>query len=61
AWFEQGSSDVDDAEIDRLIAERQAARDQRDFTRSDEIRDQLAAMGIVLEDVAGGTRWRKDR
>ena len=61
AWFEQGESELDDADIDALIAERQAARDKRDFARSDEIRDQLASLGIVLEDVAGGTRWRRER
>jgi len=42
-----------------LIAERVQARTDRDFTRADEIRDQLTEMGIVLEDGAGGTRWRR--
>lgn len=42
-----------------LIEERNQARKQRDFSRSDQIRDQLLQKGIVLEDTAQGTRWRK--
>lgn len=45
-------------EIARLIAERQDARRRRDFRRSDEIRDDLAARGIILEDTPAGTRWK---
>jgi len=48
-----------DAEIEALIEERTAARKGKDFKRSDEIRDQLAKMGIELEDKAGGTRWKR--
>ncbi len=47
-----------DAEVERLIAERQAARDRRDFARSDEIRQQLLGMGIQLDDTKEGTRWK---
>jgi cysteinyl-tRNA synthetase len=47
-----------DAEVERLIAERQAARDRRDFARSDEIRQQLLRMGIQLDDTKDGTRWK---
>lgn len=49
---------VDEA-IERLIEERNQARKTRDFARADEIRDQLLAQGIVLEDGAQGTRWRR--
>ena len=42
-----------DAEIQALIDERQEARRRRDFARADEIRDQLAARGIILEDTQG--------
>jgi len=46
-------------EIQRLIDERQEARHRRDFDRGDEIRDQLAARGIVLEDTKDGVRWKR--
>jgi cysteinyl-tRNA synthetase len=59
SWFESGTGEVDDAAIDRLIGEREQARGERDFARADEIRDRLTAMGIVLEDGADGTRWRR--
>jgi cysteinyl-tRNA synthetase len=46
-----------DAEIDRLVAERQAARKSKDFARADAIRKELDAKGIVLEDTPQGVRW----
>jgi cysteinyl-tRNA synthetase len=52
-------SAIDETEIQRLIAERNAARKARNFKRSDEIRDRLLAQGIVLEDSAQGTAWRR--
>jgi cysteinyl-tRNA synthetase len=58
-WFGAGA-DGENAEIDRLVAERDEARARRDFAKADEIRDRLAAEGIVLEDGAGGTRWRRE-
>jgi len=48
-----------DAEVEALIAEREQARRARDFARSDEIRAQLLAMGIQLEDTRDGPRWKR--
>ena len=48
-----------DEEIQKLIDERQEARHRRDFARADEIRDQLAERGIVLEDTKEGVRWKR--
>jgi cysteinyl-tRNA synthetase len=48
-----------DAEIEALIEERQAARRDRSFARSDEIRDLLAEKGIILEDTKDGVRWKR--
>jgi cysteinyl-tRNA synthetase len=46
-------------EIDRLIEERKAARQRRDFAAADRIRNELADRGVLLEDNPGGTRWKK--
>jgi len=48
-----------DAEVERLIAQRNDARRQRDFARSDELRAELEQMGIILEDTPQGTKWKK--
>ena len=49
---------VDAAEVEALIAARLQARAEKNWAESDRIRDQLAAMGVVLEDGKGGTTWR---
>lgn len=48
-----------DEEIEALIEERLTARRERNFARADEIRDELKAKGILLEDTAQGTRWKR--
>jgi cysteinyl-tRNA synthetase len=58
-WFGRGTSSDDDARIQALIDERAAAKKSRDFARSDAIRDQLAAEGILLEDTPQGVRWKR--
>ena len=48
-----------DSEIEALIEERQAARKAKNFARADEIRDLLAAEGIILEDTREGVKWKR--
>lgn len=59
SWFQGDAGDDDAAEIEALILARAEARKARDFAKADEVRDQLDAMGILLEDGAGGTTWRR--
>ena len=48
-----------EAEVEALIAERQAARKAKDFAKADEIRDKLLAMGIQLRDTREGVQWKR--
>ncbi len=48
-----------DEDVEKLIAERVEARSNKNWARSDEIRDQLSAQGILLEDTPQGMRWRR--
>lgn len=54
-----GSQDLLDAEIEELIEHRIQARKDRNFKLSDEIRDKLKEMNIILEDTPQGTRWKR--
>ena len=62
-WFKwqpkSAEGGLTDAEIDAKIAARKEARANKDFATSDAIRDELQAAGIILEDGAGGTTWRR--
>lgn len=59
-WFKSGGEGgLDEAAIEALIEERKKARENRNFARADEIRDELTGQGIALEDSADGTRWRR--
>src|SRR6202045_4962411 len=53
----QQASGVDVKQVDGLIAARTAARARKDFKESDRIRDELAAMGVVIKDSKAGTTW----
>ena len=48
-----------DADIEKLIEERQAARKAKNFARADEIRDELLGKGIVLKDTREGVKWER--
>ena len=53
--------EVDPKQVEQLIAAREQARADKDWARADQIRDQLSAMKVVVEDGAGGSSWRLDR
>jgi cysteinyl-tRNA synthetase len=57
----QQASGVDAKKIDRLVSDRTAARARKDFKESDRIRDELAAMGVVIKDSKEGTTWEVAR
>jgi cysteinyl-tRNA synthetase len=57
----QQASGIDAKQIDSLISDRTAARARKDFKESDRIRDELAAMGVVIKDSKDGTTWEVAR
>jgi len=57
-WF-KGELSAEDADIDVLVEERIRAKHEKNYQRADDIRKQLLARGIVLEDSKGGTIWRR--
>jgi len=59
AWFGADAEDPESAAIEALIEKRNQARAERDFAAADALRDELTAMGVVLEDAGGVTRWRR--
>lgn len=60
-WFAdaQSGSDIDAAKIDDLLQQRTQAKADKNFARADEIRDELTAMGIVIEDTPEGPKWKR--
>ena len=52
-------AEILDADIEQMIADRQAARKAKDFAKADEIRNKLLEMGIVLEDTREGVKWKR--
>ncbi len=60
-WLQAAGAegDITADEIEALIEERQQAKASKDFARADQIRDDLAAQGVVLEDSREGTKWRR--
>jgi cysteinyl-tRNA synthetase len=63
AWEakKQQASGIDAAQVDSLISDRTAARARKDFKESDRIRDELAAMGVIIKDSKDGTTWEVAR
>ena len=55
-----GTVELVDAKIEELIEERNEARSNKDFKKSDEIRELLKTEGIILDDTPQGTRWRRE-
>ncbi|HEV2286094.1 MAG TPA: cysteine--tRNA ligase [Steroidobacteraceae bacterium] len=59
-WFRLApAGSIDDAGVERRIAARTAARARKDWAESDRIREELAALGVILEDKGGATTWRR--
>ncbi|MCH8551859.1 MAG: cysteine--tRNA ligase [Natronospirillum sp.] len=61
SWFKtlsRGTSSITDERIEALLADRQAAKKARDFQRADEIRAELDAAGVEIQDTREGTRWQ---
>jgi cysteinyl-tRNA synthetase len=58
AWFQAGAA-LDSRAIEAAIAARLAARKAKNWAEADRIRDELKAQGIILEDGAGGTGWKR--
>lgn len=60
AFLQAGGGELSAEWVEQKIAERLAARKNRDFALSDRIRDELKAQGVILEDGPGGTSWRRE-
>ena len=58
-WPERAEAGPAEAEVEELVAAREAARRGRDWAEADRLRDQLAALGVVVEDTPNGPRWKR--
>lgn len=58
AWFQRSQKDIDVAAVEALIEKRRHARANKNFAEADAAREELAAMGIAIEDTPDGTSWR---
>jgi len=58
AWFAVEQNDDFAAKVEALLAQRLAARENKDYAAADRIRDELTAIGVVIEDGPDGTRWQ---
>lgn len=60
-WFTlaRGAGDISKQDIEMLIAERQQAKNDKDYSGADQIRQSLLDQGVVLEDSRAGTQWRR--
>ena len=61
AFLREGAGDIDAAHIEALIAQRKQAREEKNWTLADRIRDELTALNVILEDKDGVTSWRIER
>lgn len=60
-FLREGAEDIDAEHVESLIAQRKQARADKDWAKADQIRDELAALNVVLEDKDGVTSWRIER
>jgi len=60
-YLGDAESDLDEDKINGLVEERKQAKADKNYVRSDEIRDELLDMGVVLEDTKDGTRWKRKK
>ena len=56
----RGGSDISAEQIEMLIAKRNQAKADKDYAGADAVREELKAMGVVLEDSREGTQWRRE-
>ena len=59
ASVDSHAGDPEAAEIDALVAERTAAKKNKDFAKADEIRNQLTARGVIIIDTPNGPTWKR--